>query len=229
MIFPAIRSAILRCTGVSVGQVFASTDQVAVEFADLANEVATDIMKSHDWRALTKVAQVVGNGGFNYPLPPDYDRMVLGSEIDDADRWFWGYDSFDSVNEWMRFRSGTYSIVSPGGWIILGGELQFYPAPNGTAQYPYISNQYARDASGNPASAFVSDADSFVLDNRLLTLGLIWRWNEQKGQEYSEALATYEAALSQAQARDKGARVLRTPRRYGVPGARLAYSGRPLG
>ena len=229
MIFPAIRSAILRCTGENVQQVFASTAQIAVEMSDLANEVATDIMKSHDWRALTKVAQVVGDGGLNYPLPADYDRMVLASDIDDAATWFWGYDSFDSVNEWMRFRSGTYSIVSPGGWIILGGELQFYPAPNGTAQFPYISNLYARDASGTPTAAFVSDSDSFVLDDRLLTLGLIVKWSAQKGQEYSEALADYELALSQAQARDKGARLLRTPRRYGVPGAKLAYSGRPLG
>lgn len=229
MILPAIRSAILRCTGENVPQVFASTSQIAVEMADLANEVATDIMKSHDWRALTKVAQVVGDGGLTYPLPADFDRMVLGSDIDDAASWFWGYDSFDSVNEWMRFRSGTYSIVSPGGWIILGGELQFYPAPNGTAQYPYISNQFARGAGGAPAAAFVSDSDTFVLDDRLLTLGLIWRWNEQKGQEYSEALATYETALSQAQSRDKGARVLRTPRRHGVPGAKLAYAGRPIG
>lgn len=229
MILTAIRSAILRCTGVSVSQVFASTDQIAVEMADLSNEVATDIMKSHDWRALTKVAQVVGDGGLAYALPADYDRMVLGSDIDDAQSWFWGYDSFDSVNEWMRFKSGTYSIVSPGGWIILGGELQFYPAPNGTAQYPYISNLYARDAEGDPASSFVTDADEFVLDDRLLTLGLIAKWNAQKGQEYSEAMADYEIALAQAQARDKGARLLRTPRRYGAVGGRLAYSGRPIG
>jgi hypothetical protein len=210
MIFPAIRSAILRCTGVSVSQVFASTDQVAVEFADLANEVATDIMKSHDWRALTKVAQVVGDGSLAYPLPADYDRMVLASSIENAQSWFWGYEPFYSVNDWLLYKSGLVGIQSPGGWIIIGGELQFYPAPNGVAEYPYISNQYARDASGNPAGAFASDADSFVLDNRLLTLGLIWRWNEQKGQEYSEALATYEAALAQAQARDKGSRPIRS-------------------
>ena len=229
MILTAIKSAILRCTGQSVQQVFASTDQIAIEMADLSNEVATDIMKSHDWRALTKVAQVVGDGSLEYDLPADYDRMMLSSEVDDAATWFWGYDNFESVNEWMRFKSGTYSIVSPGGWIILGGKLNFYPAPNGTAQYPYISNQFARNAAGEPASEFVTDADTFVLGNRLLTLGLIWRWNEQKGQEYSEAMATYEMALAQAQSRDKGARLLRTPRRYGVPGARLAYSGRPLG
>lgn len=229
MIFNAIRAAILRVQGVAIQQAFSSTDLVALEMADLANEVAADIVASHDWRALTKVATVVGNGGLAYPLPADYDRMTLASEVDDAATWFWGYDNFESVNEWMRFKSGTYSIVSPGGWIIIGGELQFYPAPNGTAQYPYVSNLWARAADGTPKAEFTADDDTFVLDERLLTLGLIWKWNAQKGQDYSEALSDYEMALGQKQGRDKGSRLLRTPRRYGVPGARLAYAGRPLG
>lgn len=228
MILPAIRSAILRLTGVSVQEVFASTDTIAVEMADLVNEVATDIMKSHDWRALTKVAQVVGDGSEAYALPSDYDRMVMASEIDDAASWFWGYAPFDSVNQWMRFRSGSYSIVEPGGWIILGGQMQFYPAPNGTAQYPYISNEWARSASGDAKTAFTADDDTFVLDNRLLTLGLIWRWQQQKDMAYAEDMQTYEIALAQAQSRDKGARVLKTTSSR-LPGARYAYSGRPLG
>lgn len=212
MIFPAIRSAILRCTGVVVDEVFASTDQIAVEMADLANEVATDIMKSHDWRVLTKVATVVGDGSLAYPLPADYDRMVIASAMDSTAAWFWGYEQFHTVNEWLTYKSGLIGIQSPGGWIIIGGELQFFPAPLGGAEYPYISNQFARDAVGNPASEFVSDADTFVLGNRLLTLGLIARWNAQKGQDYSEDMATYEIALSQAQARDKGAQVIRSGR-----------------
>ena len=227
MILPAMKSAILRLTGVSVSEVFASTDQIAVEIADLVNEVATDIMKSHDWRALTKVATVAGSGAESYPLPTDFDRMVLGADIDDAASWFWGYQPFDSVNEWMRFRAGGYSIVSPGGWIILGGELQFFPGALGTAQYPYISAHYALDADSSKKRAFTADTDIFLMEDRLLTLGLVWRWQEQKGMEYAESLQTYETALAQAQSRDKGARLLRVGGR--VFGAKVAYSGRAVG
>lgn len=228
MILSAMKSAILRLQGVSVQEVFGSTDQIAVEMADLSNEVATDIAKSYDWRALTKIHEITGDGSFSYPLPSDYDRMVLASEIDDQAQWFWGYYPFDSVNDWMRFRSGSYAIVEPGGWIILGGEIHFYPAPNGTAQFPYISNQWARDEDGVAKASFEADNDTFVLDERLLTLGLIWRWLDQKDMPYAEAMQTYEFALAQAQSRDKGARVLRTPRKR-LPGAKVAYSGRPLG
>jgi hypothetical protein len=228
MILSSLKSAILRVSGVAVQEVFTSTDQIAVEMADLVNEVADDIAKSHDWRGLTKVYEIVGDGSEAYSLPSDYDRMVLASEVDDASNWFWGYEPFESVNDWMRFKSGTYSIISPGGWIILGGEVNFYPAPNGTAQFPYVSNEWAIDADSSRKHGFTADTDIFVLDERVLTLGLIWRWLDQKDMDYSEAMQTYELALSQAQARDKGARVLRTPSRR-LPGARVAYSGRPLG
>ena len=62
MILSAIQSAILRVSGVKVGEVFASPDQIAVEMADLSTDVATDIMQSHDWRALTKVLTITGTG-----------------------------------------------------------------------------------------------------------------------------------------------------------------------
>lgn len=227
-IFPALKAAILRCTGVSVTEVYASTDTVAMEMADLANEVASDIAKSHDWRILTKVHTITGDGGLTYPLPDDYDRMVLASEIDEQSNWLWGYYPFADVNEWMRCSSGNHSIINPGGWIDLGGYLNFYPAPTGTAEFPYIRNDWARDSGGNSQTAFTSDEDTFILDNRLLTLGLIWRWLAQKKMDYSEEMATYELALSQAQTRDKGARVLRSGRGKTLNG-KTAYSMGPLG
>ncbi len=224
-VLTAIKAAVLRTTGVAVTNIYGSTAQIAIEMADLADEVAKDIMLSQDWRALTKVATITGTGAENYALPSDFDRMLLSAEVDDAATWFWGYEPFGSVNDWMRFRSGTYAVQSPGGWILLGGEIQFYPAPTGNAQFPYISNLVVRSEADAEQTGFLADTDTFVLDERLLTLGLIWRWLSQKGLDYSEALATYELALERAQARDKGPRLLRTPSRMFRTG-RTAYTGR---
>lgn len=225
MIFDAIKAAVLRAEGATIQEAFSSSDQVAVEMADLANEVASDIASSHDWRALTKIHSLAG-GSESYPLPADYDRMVLASEIDDSASWFWGYQPFDSVNDWMRYKSGTYPILSPGGWIILGGEMHFYPAARDAAQFPYISKEWARSEDGTPKAQFTADNDTFVLPERLMTLGLIWRWKAQKGVEYAEDMATYELALAQAQTRDRGAHVLRSNRSANYRGAGLAYTGR---
>jgi len=223
MILSAMQSAILRLTGVKVEEVFASTDKICIEIADLVNEVAADIAKSHDWQALTKVEEVVVTGALAYDIPTDFDRMPVASSIDDKTNWFWGYFPFDDVNQWLSYKSGEYSIITPGGWIILGGELNFYPAPNGTAQYPYISNQWAIDEQGGKKAAFTADNDIFALDERLLTLGLIWRWQEQKDMAYAETMQTYEIALSQAQARDRGARTIRSRSTGPQLNTRMAY------
>ena len=225
MILDAIKSAVLRAEGTVITDAFSSTDQVSLEMADLANEVAQDIVSTHDWRALTKVHTISG-GAESYPLPADYDRMVLGSEIDDGESWFWGYTAFDSVNTWMRYKNGAYPIIDPGGWIIIGGELQFYPAARANAQFPYISKNYARSEAGIVKPAFTADDDEFLLSERLLTLGLLWRWKAQKGLDYSEDMANYELALGREQTRDRGAYVLRTPGRFSARGLGLSYTGR---
>ena len=67
-----------------------------------------------------------------------------------------------------------------------------------------------------------------MLPERLLTLGLIWRWRAQKRQEYAEDLRNYEIALSEEIGRDKGSQIIavgaaRWPGRVGT-----SYPG-PLG
>lgn len=223
-ILGAIKSAVLRCDGSVVEEVFSSTDQICVEMADLCNDVAEEIAKGHDWRSLTKVATI--SGAETVALPSDYDRMTAGGEIDDPSTWFWGYEPFDSVNQWMRYRNGQYIPVSPGGWIIMGGALNFYPAPTGQAVFPYVSNRFVRNGS-EMKTEFSTDQDEFVLPERLMTLGLIWRWKQMKGLEYAEDMQTYSNALEVEQGRDKGAYVLRAPRRGRLCGP-LAYSGRAV-
>ena len=228
-VFSAIKRAVLRAEGTHITEAYSSTDQVSLEMADLANEVAEDIAKGYDWRDLTKVHTITGDGVQTAFLKPaDYDRMVGSSAVDDVANWFWGYHPFRSVNEWMQFVNGGYGLMQPGGWIIIGGEYQFYPAPTGDATFPYISGWYARSESGVIKEEFTADDDTFALDERLLTLGLIWRWKAQKGLEYSEDMASYNLALSQAQARDKGARVIerRIPRiGFGTPTIAIAAGG----
>lgn len=208
-IVDAISKAILRVDGAQVQTVFSSSDQIALEMADLANEVATDISRSHDWRGLTKIAVVTGNGGTTYPLPTDYDRMTKLAEVDAPAGLMFGYQPIGDVNEWMRYMAGQHTIRAPGGWIIIGGDLHFWPAPSGNAQFPYVSRYYVKGQNGTAKAQFTRDDDDFVLDPRLLTLALVWRWRAQKGMEYAEDMETFELALSQAQARDRGSYVIR--------------------
>ena len=225
-VLSAIRKAVLRTVGTVPSGIFVSTDRVAQEFADLSNEVARDIVGSHDWRALTSIATLVADGVQTaYPLPDDYDRMVMASIVQDAQSWFWGYDTIGSVDEWIYYQNGGWQPIH-GAWIILENQFQFSPAPTGNAVFPYITKNYAIDANGVIKREFTADDDTFRLDERLLTLGLISRWREQKGLDATLDGANYELALSQAQARDAGARIIRTASRYTGPlNTYLAWPG----
>lgn len=222
-----VQSASIRVIGTAPAAVFSSTDQVVIEMRNLVQDVAQDIATSHDWRDLTMIATFTGNGTTEaFAKPADYDRMAQGAAMTDPDTWLWGYAAIESVSDWLRRRDVSW--ISPGGWILLSGQFQFYPAPTGEATFPYISANIVRPATGANKAEFTADDDTFVLSERLLTLGLIWRYRAQKGLDYSEDMTSFEIALSQAQTRDKGARVIRKQERMNTFGARHSWPW-PLG
>lgn len=217
----------VRLVGRKPQTVFSSTQQMEMEIADLATDVAVDIMKSHDWRDLTVVETFTPDGVTTaFPKPADFDRIVLAQDMEDGNNWLWGYTPAASLSDWIRITSSGFSAITPGWWIILGGQFQFSPAPasGSPAVFPYISNNIGRAAAGGtPIAAFTDDGDTFVLEDRLLTLGLIWRWKAQKGLEYAEDMANYEKAFSQNAARDKGSQAIRKGRPVRIPGTNPAW------
>ena len=56
--------------------------------------------------------------------------------------------------------------------------------------------------------AVVADTDINILDEHLLTCGLVWRFLEAKGLDFTSKLAEYNMEVERAQARDGGARPL---------------------
>lgn len=207
----AIASAALRVTGDRLGSVYSNDAQIAVELSDLANEVAEDIARSHQWQALTRFATLVGDGTQTaFDLPADYDRMLIAGDVHRVGQMLWGYYKVD-VEEWLDMQSGGFH-GRRNAWIMMGGQMQFSSAPTGQARFAYISKAWARGETGDAKTAFDRDDDTFILDEGLLRAGLTWRYREQKGLEYAEDMASFERSLSQLQVRDGGPTVIR---RYG--------------
>lgn len=205
--------------------------QSVAEILDLMGDVAIDIARSHDWQALTTIGTITGDGSTKaFPLPEDYGRMLLASGLIDPATWFWGYVNIPTVMDWLMEESYGFSRITPGAWIILGNQFNFVPAPSSgsEARFPYITRNIFLSGSGEPRETITGDGTTFRIDERLLTLGTIWRWKEQKGLEYAEDMQTFERALSQVQARDAGARVIRRNARTPAFGTRLGWPW-PLG
>lgn len=205
-VLSACQSAALRLLGQKPTTIFSSSDTFAMELAELATETAIAIAKAHDWQKLTKLATLQGDGAATaFDLPDDYDRMVKGGNVHSHLYTTGMFRGVKDLDEWV-FLGDQIATGAPGYWIILGGQMQFLPAlpSNETARFYYISNQIV---SGGK-TGFTADSETFLLPERVLTLGLIWRWRSQKRMEYAEDMQNYELALSDEIARDKGARIL---------------------
>lgn len=205
----AAQKAAIRLVGRKPTTFFSSTKTFELEIVDLANEVAADIMQAHDWRLLTELNVVTGNGAdIGFSLPTDYDRMLLKGSVFRPDWSTWRYTPADDLDQWQDLLNGT-AAVDPGFWIILQGELQFWPIlPTGEiAQHYYISKNVVADENGAPKAEFTTDTDSLRLDESLLTLGLIWRWREQKRLDFSGDKENYDQEIEETSAREKGRRI----------------------
>ena len=207
----AAQSAAIRLIGKKPSTIFSATDTFALEMQDLANEVARDIAKSQDWQALIEVYLINGDGETKaFPLPADYDRMLIDSNLYDALNWAWGYKRIVNPSDWLQYEIYDWQLIVPGAWTILGDEFRFVPAPyaGAEAKFVYISRNIVKDANGSTKPAFTKDDDEFVLSERLLTLGLIWKWREMKRLDSTTDQANFEKAFNEISGRDKGARII---------------------
>jgi hypothetical protein len=225
-ILSAAQDAIARLVGRRPAAVVSSTDEICVEITAIAQEAAEEIFKAHDWQDLTEFQTITGDGtSSTFALPSDYDRMVLKSELYDPNNWFWNYQHVTDYGQWLIYQNSGFGWVSPGVWTLRKNQFHFMPTPQAGAKavFPYVSNNIFADSNGNPKPRLSADTDSFVLDERVLTLAIIWKWLSLKRMDYQQEIDDYNIALTQAAARDKGSRVIRKGNRFNPLNTYLAW------
>lgn len=205
----ALTSAASRIMGVRPAVFFSSANALEGDLAELVNAVARDIIKSHDWRVLTKLCTLTGDGvseGFN--LPDDYDRMQKGVSLQSSGTPHHRYQPCVDPDEWLTLKTRHGASLSEK-WIKFGGQIHLMPKPalGQEVKFFYQGNWYATDENGVAKRRFDRDNDSFVLDEDLLTLGLIWRYRQQKRLDFTDDQALFEKAFNELAGADKGARV----------------------
>lgn len=206
--------------------IYGSTDKFSIELAALANEAAQYIAKNYDWRLLTTLKTLTGDGAATeFSLPSDYDRMPVKAgvfrstttrpmaQVSDLDTWLL-----------RRLRN----ISTPEGeWMMLSGTMQIYPvmSVSETAQFYYISNKIVVASDATTKAAFDADTDVFRLPERLLKLCLKWKWRTMKKLDSADEQEEYQIAEAQEIARDKGSRILHVGAQRLPDGVNWAYPG----
>jgi hypothetical protein len=179
----------------------------------LAQEEGDELSRRHDWQALTtertftSLAAVIQTGF----LPSDYDRLVFAAEIWDRSRSL-KFAGPTPSRAWQQLQTSQAAGVV-GWWRILADQINIFPAqPAGnTLAFEYVSKNWCATSGGSPLSAWAADTDVGRISERLMTLGIVWRWLRAKGMDYAEEMSTYEREVEKVCSRDRGAGLIRPP------------------
>lgn len=201
---------------------FTSTDRTALELIDTVNTAALQILDEYDWQRLIRTATITGDGVLTaFPLPDDYSRMVKDASLVGPNWRFYPAQQMQDFNHWLELMD--YPVATwEQRWMVFGGNLNIMPIMplNTPLSYGYISTSIV---GGPDLSTFTTDDDTFVLDDELLRLGIIWNWKKSKGYDFSAELAQYQQRMEMQRFRDVGSRqtLITGGRRgrYTIPGA----------
>lgn len=201
-----VQTACQRVGLTSPNAAIGNTDAQIIQMVALLNEEGEALATRHAWQAITKetsfttvAAEVQGAittiaPGLDYIINDtiwnrDLRRPVYGPLT--KQRW--------QQRKAMAFQ-GPFNQFR-----IRGDDLLFIPEPAAgqSCYFEYISRYWCVDSTGaTERAAFANDADVGLLDERILTLGLIWRWKAAKGFDYTADLEKYERRVLDAIARD---------------------------
>lgn len=201
-----------------------STDRSVVELANLCNDTALMIAESFDWQALKAQHTITGDGTSEaFAMPSDYYRMCETSRMWSS-RWTWAIRKVMGVDIWLEHQEIPYSYID-GEWIIYGDEFHFLPVLTSTetVKFFYIKNTIVTPASGSAKTEFTLDTDTFKLSERLLELGVIWRWKENKGLSFDSQKAKYDDLFVKLATRDGGGRSVVGGTSTNLRGAKIAF------
>ena len=137
-----------------------------------------------------------------------------------------GYESIVNDTIWNRtLRRPVYGPKSEPDWQqskamqingpfnsfrIKNDSIYFYPNPAAgqTCAFEYITKNWISTSTGSTSEIWTNDADTPLIDDRIIILGAIWRWKAAKGLDYAEDFSKYERRVMNKMAKDGGKPIL---------------------
>lgn len=207
-----VQNAMALCSLSVPSVVYTSQDDLVRQMVRLLYVEGRDLIKRHDWNGLTTAVtftSVGTNAQTGHPAS-DFDRFTRGSEIWNTSN-DWPIHGPVNAGEWAALIVTT-STSLPQYWRLINGVLNIeQPSAGDSIRYEYISNKWIKQAGTTAATTLLGDSDTFYLPERVLELGLVWRFKQAKGLDYAEDMRTWNIALADEIASDKGgARTINT-------------------
>lgn len=187
--------------------VIGSNDRNITQLQEIANEEGQELADSYEWQILNFEVQFFAVATESQGNLNDIVDGNLGWIINDT---IWNRTTnrplFGPLNaaQWQlmkaRAAAGPFSE-----YRIRGNELLLYPPPDAgdDCHFEWISKDFCQNATGTTSyREWNADSDVSILDSRLMSLGIVWRWKQLKGLEYQKDEQKYRIAIDQAKGRD---------------------------
>lgn len=182
--------------------VIASTDQNTLALLGLAQEEGKTLARRHTWQVLqAEHTFSTADGTASYALPSAFDRILIDTVFNRTRRRRMVGDL--SPAQWQETQASLVTMVNPA-FRIRGSLFLISPTPSAveTVAYEYISKNWCQSNISTGQAAWAADTDTGILDEELMTLGVIWRFRAAKGLDYAEAMNNYEIEVAKAITRD---------------------------
>lgn len=206
--------------------VTSSTDATYTQFVYLAQFEGDELMRKHKWREQKVAADFTGDGTTTtWALPEDFDRFTTEQRRESS--VLLGLDGPVSDDEFLDAQVRGWNPTIPY-FRLFNGNIETVPAvaDGQMIRFEYISSYWITDSGGTLKARFTADSDLSLLPDRLVTLGLVWRWKRAKGLDYAEEFRTYQMEKLQQARVDGGTPRLRMSegRDYMHPYLKNAYT-----
>lgn len=205
-----VQSAARRIGIPSPNVVATATDATVLQLLEFAQEEGRQLARFGDWRVLRKektFTTVAAETQTDTPLPTDFGSFIDGT--------FWNRSLRQRLygpatpDEWQAWKSqSTFPIY--GTFYLRGTSLLIQPTPTAgeTIAYEYRSSYWCQSSGGTAQEYWADDTDTGILSERLMGLGIIWRFKQSRGMDWQADFSKYEFEVQQALAADQPHRVM---------------------
>lgn len=179
---------------------FANTSPEVQKLVRLSNKVGYRLMRLVPWQILrkehtfTSLAAETQIADITATLT-DFDRIIPETFWNRTDILL--QSGVTGPTEWQGFKANAYTNTQVPKYIIRGNALLITPTLTSgkSMAFEYVSQNWCQSSGGTGQAKWAADTDTGVLNEELLTLGLIYAFLDAEGLPAGSALAHFEEAF----------------------------------
>lgn len=205
-ILTIVQRAMVACGLDQPSSALANTDQTVQQFITHSLMEGESLLRDFDWKELIVQASLTGDGtSTNFDLPSDWERWAAGQVF---------FKENDTSEHYRRVTQEQFNYLTASDvlptypvWRMIGTQVQFLPAlPSGDVlRCEYISTHWIMNADLDTRRlSWAADTDVSLIPERLITLGIIWRFKQARGFPFADDLAIYQAELQKVKGNEAG-------------------------